>query len=283
MAEETEKIENTEAQEETQEETKEETRESVISKIGNKIKAHFSKEESEEKIDVPQDFYDVAQTLGWSDDEIMDFVMEDGKPIYSDEELLEMLPMLKGEDSTKVEDNSDKVKEPEPLKDKVNNSQEDEKIQKLLDRIDALEKAQGKQKKEDSEREVQNLLNRASKMFDETSKEFEVFGVTEKLPKFPDGRLVPNSPQMKARQEVWDLGIKLYQSGVDFDNAMSASFNAYKGKHLGKNIERNIIKDLKSREKKLSGKRINHDTTATDLSPADVIREVAKKHGRDIL
>jgi hypothetical protein len=117
-------------------------------------------------------------------------------------------------------------------------------------------------------------------MFDDTSKEFEVFGVTEKLPKFPDGRLVPNSPQMKARQEVWDTGIKLYQSGVDFDTAMSISLNAYKGANLGKQIERNVIKDLKNREKKLSGKRVNHEATKVVESTPELIKKLLEERGK---
>lgn len=280
---ETEDIETeTQETEETQD-TKPETRESVVSKIGGMIKNYFSGDkEQEESIDVPQEFYNVAQAQGWTDDEIMDFVVQDGKPVYTDEELLEMLPVLKGEDSVETEKTSDKVvdTQSEAQKDKVNNSQEDEKIQKLLERIDALEKAQGERKKEDVNQEVANLMNRASKMFDEMSKEFEVFGVTEKLPKFPDGRLVPNSPQMKARQEVWDTGIKLYQSGVDFDTAMSISLNAYKGANLGKQIERNVIKDLKNREKKLSGKRVNHETAKTIENGPELIKKILEERGK---
>ena len=284
MAEETEdvKIEEVETPEVKDSETeKPETRESVVSKIGGMIKSHFSgKDESEEEAyDVPTEFANTVQGLGWTDEEVLDFILEDGKPIYSDEELLEMLPILRGENPAKAEEISDKVK-PETPKNEDNNSQEDEKIKKLLDRIDALEKAQGERKESDKKQEVSNLVNRAEQMFDNTSKEFEVFGVTEKLPKFPDGRLIPNSPQMKARQEVWDIGMKLYMSGVDFDTAMSVSLNAYKGKNLGKTIERNVIKELKNREKKLSGKRINHESSQPDLSGPELIGKILEERGK---
>ena len=289
MAEETEKIETEDIQESEQQETKEqkteekeETRESVVSKIGKMIKGHFSDEEKtqEESVSIPQQFYDVAQSLGWTDDEIMDFTLEDGKSLYTNEELLEMLPVLTGENSSEEEQISDKDTTPEPTKDKVDNSQDDEKIKKLLERIDALEKAQGERKEEDEQQELFNFVNRASKMFDEMSKEFEVFGVTEKLPKFPDGRVVPNSPQMKARQEVWDVGTKLFNSGVDFDTAMSIAIDAYKGKNLGKTIERNVIKDLKKREKKLSGKRVNHESTKMAESGPELIKKILEDRGK---
>ena len=275
---------NEDIKEEVKEEvSEEEAKKSTISKIGDLVKNFVSGDsgvdsDSEEGELIPDTFTEAASKAGWTDEDITEF-SED----YSDKELLEMIPTLLGEDSVETEKTSDKTETKSETKEtKVEDSQEDEKIQKLLDRIDALEKSQGVAKDEKEKQEHSNLIHQASQIFDKESKEFEVFGKTEELPKFPDGRLIPTSPQMKARVEVWDLATSLRMSGMDFDKAMSASLNAYKGKNLSKDVKRNIIKDLKKNEKKLSGKHTSHESTKTiDYGP-DVIREIARKAGRDI-
>lgn len=278
---ETEELQEEEVKEEIKEEP--ETKESVIEKIGSKIKSYFSgeKEEQEETVNVPQEFYDVAAAQGWTEDEIMDFILDEGKPLYNDKELIDMIPFLKGENSAEADAISDNPTVDETKDKKVDDSQEDEKTKKLLARIEALEKAQGKQKEVEQKQELSNLVRKGAKIFDDVSKDFEgVFGTTEKLPTFPDGRIVPNSPQMKARSEVWDTALKLHGSGVDFDRAMSIAINAYKGEHLGKVIERNIIKDLKKRETKLSGKRISHESVNDKKTGPEVIKEILQKAGK---
>ena len=254
-----------------------ETKESVIARIATKIKNAVTGGPEEVGDFIPDKFSEAALAQGWTDEDIEDFASN-----YTDEELLEMLPSLLGETSVKTETNSDKVVTPETKDVKVDNSQDDEKTKKLMARIEALEKAQGKSSEETEQQKLTGLVHRASQTFDDVSKEFEVFGKTEELPRFPDGRIVPTSPQMKARNEVWDLAYHLHKTGMDFDNAMSISLNSYKGKNLAKDVKRSMIKDLKNREIKLSGKRTNHETTAVIQSGPEVIREVARRHGREI-
>lgn len=293
MADEVIETENTETQEEVQEETTEEVKEEVsdeeakkstISKIGDMVKNFVSGKEEETEGDIiPDDFTNAALSAGWDEETIEKFSAD-----YNNEELLEMIPTLKGEDSVETEQASDKTDtKSETTETNGEDSQEDEEKKKLLDRIDALEKAQGKIDEQTEEQKLSELDKRASQIFDETFKEFEVFGKTETLPVFPagpnKGQLVPNSPAMKARIEVWGLAYDLHsKAGMDFDNAMSVSLNAYKGKNLAKDVKRNTIKDLKDREKKLSGKHTGHESTSTVLSGPDVIREVARRAGKDI-
>ena len=261
-----------------QETEKPESKESVISKIGGMVKNFVSGDsevdETKGKI-IPEEFTEAATKAGWTEDDITEFTSD-----YTDEELKEMIPSLIVEDSKELENPADKI--PEKVEKKVEDSQEDEKTQKLLERIEALEKTQGKSQEETEQQKLKGLVHQASQMFDETSKEFEVFGKTEELPTFPDGRIVSTSPQMKARNEVWDLAFTLHKSGMDFDSAMSVSLNAYKGKNLAKDVKRSIIKDLKQHEKKLSGKHTSHESTSTVEYGPDVIREVARRAGRDI-
>jgi hypothetical protein len=275
MAEELQEIEEIEETEETPEV---EDEQSVIQKIGSKVKEFFSGEPEVEEREIPDFFSAPAKELGWTEEEIQEFAAD-----YSDEELDEMIPFLIGEDSSEEEETSDNLEEDETEEEKDKDSQEDERIQKLLDRIEALEKAQEKSLEEEEQQEIVGMVDRASRFFDDASDEFEIFGKTEELPKLPDGRIIPTSPQMKARSEVWELAYRLKGTGLDFDDAMSVALNSYKGKNLTKDVQRKVIKDLKKNEKRLGGKRTTHESTKELTNGPDIIREVARKAGKEIL
>lgn len=268
-------------------EVKPEPKESVVAKIAAKVKDFVSGGEvKDEGSDIPDEFTVAAKKIGWEEEDIRSFAAD-----YSDEDLKEMIPFLLGEDTVATDETSDKGKVKDEVKTdlvtetkdkKVEDSQESEQVKKLLARIEALESAQGKSQEERKQQETSNLITRASQLFDEASKEFEVFGTTEKLPTLPDGRIIPTSPAMKARVEVFDLAARLNASGMPFDDAMSVSLNAFKGKNLAKDVKRSVIKDLKKNESKLGGKRTSHESTAELTYGPDVIRAVAQKHGREI-
>lgn len=263
-------------EEQVEEEVKDEpeTRESVITKIQKKINNFFNPQESDEKgSDIPDEFVVAARKLNWSDEDIATFAAD-----YEDKQLLEMIPDLAGE---RAEESVDSPK-PEEEEKKGEDSQDDEKIQKLLDRIAALEKAQEEGKKQDEQAQEFESVRRASQLFDEASKEFEIFGKTDELPKFPDGRLVPNSPQLKARNEVWGVAQSLRSSGMSEEKAFDVAMNAFKGKNLAAKVKEKVIKGLKKNETKLSGKRVSHESQQVEMNGPDVIREVARRHGQTI-
>lgn len=267
--------------EETQEEVKtdEEERVGVIENIKNKIKDFVSGGE-EEGDDIPDEFTDAARNQGWLDDDIKDFIEagNNGEE-YTDEELKEMIPFLSEESAEKSEDaDGENAGEQE---EEVEDSQDDEAMQKLNDRIGELEKALDSAKEVDAGKQQEQAAQRASQLFDDMSKQFEVFGKTSELPKFPDGRLIPNSPQLKARSEVWETAQSLQTAGLDFDAAMDTAMDAYKGKHLATEMQRNTIKALKSRETKLSGKFTRHESTKVPEYGPDVINEILRRHGVD--
>lgn len=254
--------------------TEEEERVGVIENIKNKIKDFVSGGEEDEGDDIPDDFSDAARELGWLDDDIMEFA---GK--YTDEELKEMIPFL-SEESTEKSEDADGANAGEQ-EEEVEDSQDDEAMQKLTDRIGELEKALDSAKEVDAGKQQEQAAQRASQLFDDMSKQFEVFGKTTDLPKFPDGRLIPNSPQLKARSEVWETAQNLQNAGLDFDAAMETAMDAYKGKHLATEMQRNTIKALKSRETKLSGKFTRHESTKVPEYGPDVVNEILRRHGVD--
>jgi hypothetical protein len=260
----------------TEETTEEAPKESILDTIKNKIKSFTSKnEEQETAVVIPDDFTKAALIQGWSSEDVKGFAKD-----YTEAELKEMIPALLSEDSDESDETSDTLEEEETEEQKDEDSQEDEKTKKLLERIEALEKAQGKSHEEDQKQEFIGFIRTASQAFDEASKEFEVFGQTKDLPKFPDGRLIHTSPQMKARDEVFDLACQLQGTGMDFDNALSVSLNAFKGKNLTKDVKRNLIKDLKGKEKRLSGKRTSHESGTKEMTGPEVIRAILNKNNK---
>ncbi len=274
----TEETEQTEQTEETKE-TKPETKESFVDKWKGIIKDRLSggDEDEDAEDEIPDEFTEAARKLNWSDEDTAAFAAD-----FTDEQLKEMIPSLLGEDTVKTDDTSDKTEETqtETKEDKVEDSQEDEKLKQALDRIAVLEEKQGISAEKSVAEEHAGFVKRASDLFDEASKEFEVFGKTDDLPKFPDGRFIPTSPQMKARLEVYERAEQLKEAGMPGDKALELSLNAYKGANLSVETKRNVIKDLKKREQTLGGKRVSHEVEATnDLTGPQILQAVARKHG----
>lgn len=273
-------------------ETKEtnETKTGIVDEIKNIIKGNVDnaadnkddddKGNDSEGDDIPDEFTEAALKEGWTKEEIREWTSD-----LTDDELREyakdlFLPEIK-EDSDKSEQSS---KEGDTIKkdDKVKDDAKDEVIVKLTERLDKLEKGQEKNIERGAQEKRESQALRASQVMDELSKEFEIFGTFDKLLRFPDGRIVSNSPQCKARNEVWELASELHEkAGMDFEKALSTSLDAFKGKNLAKDVKRNLIKDLKKSEKRLSPKHSSHEQVKTGLSGAEVIREVQKKHGVD--
>lgn len=270
----------------------EKQKEGLFAKIGRIIKGEKETDEStSEEYEIPKSFYDAAKEADWTDDDINDFILDEkGKAKFTNEQLEEMKDSLSpaSEDS----DESDKVlrekeaSEPPKAKEEsqeegLEDSQKDETIKELKARVEALEKAKGEDEKGKEQNTLIELASRASQVFDEESKTFEVFGKTEELPTNPrDGSIIPTSPQMKARKEVWGIASALLAQGRPFKEAMEVSLNAYKGKNLKKDVQRDLVKSLKEHEKKLSPKRSSH--TPADKKPLDgyeVVDMALKKAG----
>lgn len=277
--------------EEQQDETKEtnETKVGIVDKIKNIIKGTTDdsvsdKDDGGEGDDIPDEFTEAALKDGWTEEQIKEWTSGS-----TDDELRkyakDLVPLSETkEDSDKSEQSSKKSDTQQSTKedDKIKDDAKDEVIAKLTERLDKLEKGQEKNIEQNVQEKLASQALRASQVMDELSKEFEIFGTFDKLLRFPDGRIVPSSPQCKARNEVWGLASDLHEkAGMDFEQALSTSLDAFKGRNLVKDVKRNLIKDLKKSEKRLSPKHSSHEQVKTGLSGADVIREVQKKHGVD--
>ena len=238
------------------------------------------KEKEEEGSDIPDAFTNACLEQGWTEEEIKEFASD-----LDDTSLLSLIPELlnKEEIAVKKEAKEEKSKPAEKAAEKPAN----EDIAALKKELAEIKDKIGK---DDSARKVQDeeaMVQTVNQVFDEVSKDFEIFGKTEELLKYPagpkKGQFVPTSPAMVARAKVWDKAVPFINGGTPVKEAMDIALTWYKGANLEKDIHRNVIKDLKKHEKKLSAKRSGKETVkvyeSEEERQADVVRAAARKAG----
>lgn len=268
---------------------KEESGAEVVEKIQKEVLGEStSKEGDTEKkdVDIPDAFTNACLEQGWTEEEIKDFASD-----LDDAALLSLIPELldkgeqkgleldKGQAKQEVKaEAADKAAKPEPTNEEL------AIVKKELAEI----KEQIKGAKEDKNaREQEATIQTVNQVFDEASKDFKIFGKTDELLKYPagpkKGQLVSTSPAMVARGEVWDKAVPFIRSGIPAKAAMDIALTWYKGAYLEKDVQRNMIRDLKKHEKKLSAKRSGKETVKTyedeEERQAEVVREAARKLG----
>lgn len=277
----------------------EEDKGSIVRKIMDKLPSFSgkTKEETEEETKelempddfaAPDDFTEAAKAAGWPDDDIRYYAFG-----QTDEELRELIPyLLEEEESTeqKVTPSATDSETPNPDDELIPK----DKAEALKEEIRKEFQAEIKELKEskiktDERQETQRADDRSriiSQVFDEAGKKFKVFGKTSELLRFPagskKGQLVPTSPEMKARKEVVEKAAPFIKKGVSVEEAMDFALNWYKGKNLEADIKRNLIKDLKKSEKKLSAKRTSKETVQSfedeeDYKKQFILREAEKR------
>lgn len=267
---------------------KEEDGAAIVKKIKEDVLGETESKEKDAKEgnDIPDEFTNACLKQGWTEAEIREFATD-----LDDTALLSLIPELLNDDKqessesdkgqTKQEDKSkatDKSAKQEPT---------NEELAALKKELAEIKESIGKSDKERTAREEEATVQTVNQVFDEVSKDFEIFGKTEELLKYPagpnKGQLVPTSPAMIARSEVWDKAVPFIQSGIPVKDAMDIALTWYKGKNLTKDVQRNMIKDLKKHEKKLSAKRSGKETVKVyaneEERQVEVVREAARKAG----
>lgn len=268
---------------------KEESGEEVVAKIQREVLGESDpKEKEEDGTDIPDAFTNACLEQGWTEDEIKEFASD-----LDDAALLSLIPELlatEGEKQEKSELDKGQAKQEVKAKAADDTAKKDatnEELAAIKKELAAIKESIGVADKERNTREEAVLVETVNQVFDEASKDFEIFGKTEELLKYPagpkKGQFVPTSPAMVARREVWEKAFPFVQSGIPTKDAMDIALTWYKGENLEKDVQRNMIKDLKKHEKKLSAKRSGKETVRTFESEeerqAEVVREAARKAG----
>ena len=241
---------------------------------------------------IPDGFSNAVEALGWSGDDIIEFASKgnNGKP-YTDEQLKAMIPELLSqseEDSDKTtkagEQDTKQVTKPDTKSEVSDDNKENQELREQIKKEVIEELGLGdvqelrdsiQQTKENQVAQIETArINRANELFDNASKEFDIFGLTKDLPKYPAGKnkgsYILSSPAMKARAEVFGDALAFmshYESPID--EAMGKALDAYKGKHLKDDVKRGVIKDLKKHERNLSGSRTSKEVKKSYDSKRD--------------
>ena len=276
---------------------KEESGEEVVAKIQREVLGQPDpKEKEEDGTDIPDSFTNACLEQGWTEEEIREFASD-----LDDAALLELIPELlatEGEKQEKSEPAEGQAKQDagrtssaevkaKAADDTAKKEATSEELAAIKKELAAIKESIGEADKERTTKEEEVMVQTVNQVFDEASEKFEIFGKTEELLKYPagpkKGQLVPTSPAMAARTEVWAKAAPFIQSGIPVKDAMDIALTWYKGANLEKDVQRNMIKDLKKHEKKLSAKRSGKETVKTyeseDERKADVVREGARKAG----
>lgn len=243
------------------------------------------KDSEEEGTDIPDEFTNACLKAGWTEEEIREFAAE-----LDDKVLIDLIPEILDEELDEqelAEGQATQEEKPKPPATTTKTKPENEELASLKKELEAIKEELGEARKIKAAREQDAMLDTANHAFDEAGEEFEIFGKTKELLTYPagpkKGQYVPTSPAMIARNEVWNKALPFVQSGVPVREAMDIALTWYKGKHLEKDIHRNVIKDLKKHETKLSAKRTGKETVKVyeneDERKADVVREAARRAG----
>lgn len=246
--------------------------------------------------EISPNFVEAAQKAKWSDEQIVEFAEK-----YTNEELDKLIgTVLTGvaeEPPEKpAEEKPAEKKEPESQDKLLDELLKDERFAKivkpLVDKVDTLtteittlKKGSDETKADKAVQEYVNMENLANKMFDKNAEEFEEFGKTADMPRFPDGRIVPIGPSYDARSKVWGMAVKLRKAGTTFDEAMGEALQWYKGASTEKKTREKVVKDLKKRETKLTPKRSEKNVQRQytegeeDERKADVVKAAYAKTG----
>ena len=266
-------------------------REGILDYIKGALKSAVSTKEPEENTEeetvparevgkeVPSEFLEAAKADGWSTADIAEFSAD-----KTDEELLELIPHLTGEEEEEIAETEEPEKdEPETpqelnqdieaLKSSIRDELRKELLAEYGPKLDVLDDFRA----ENEVRQKLEVFETANQLMDEASKDNPIFGTFEDIPRFAagprEGEPIPTSPEYKARREVFNLAISLMSSGrsQDVKDAMSDALAWHRGKYGQKQMERKVIRNLKQHEKKLSGARTGKETKKEFDSSRDEI------------
>ncbi len=266
---------------------KEESGAEVVAKIQREVLGQPDPKEEEEGKDIPDAFTNACLEQGWTKEEITEFASD-----LDDAALLELIPEISVTEEKQEKSEPGKVQAKQEVKAEAadgtaKNEPTNEELAIVKKELAEIKKQIGEATKERTAKDEAILVDTVNQVFDEASKDFKIFGKTEELLKYPagpkKGQFVPTSSAMVARKEVWEKAFPFIQSGIPAKDAMEIALTWYKGAHLEKDVQRNLIKDLKKHEKKLSAKRSGKETVrvfeSEEERQAEVVREAARKLG----
>lgn len=277
--------------EETPQETEEKEKEGLFAKLKNIVSG--GKEEQEEEAveeDIDSAFTEAARKAGWSDDQIVKVAAG-----LTNEQLRQAIPSISSAEPEEIkEEEKEELSVPDDIDDKLKPfvQQITEALDaKYQEEINSLKESLGQVEQDKFIKEHVNRANSADSFFDKVSEDFPVFGKTEELMRFPDGtpnagQVVPVGQAFEARNEVWKTACMFENTGMPFKEALTEAFNWFKGRGMEKEIHKQVVKDLKRNEQRLSPRRSSKETAkkygSASEEAADVVLQAARAAGVNV-
>jgi len=238
---------------------------------------------------ISDDFINAARLANWSDSQIINFAEN-----KTNEELNSLISFL---EESKPPEQTSKEKE---ITDALNISDEvwnelkesnptlvEKILQPLVDEnknlkvnMNTLKESLGAVHQTEIQKQAREMEDAANEFFDKIAEKFPVFGKTEELGRFPDGRIVPQGVAFDARNEVWGKATRLFKTGDDkytFRNAMQDAMDMYAGKHLEENVKQKVVKDIKKKSEDLTPKKSRKNVVESYESDEEKKIAVVKK------
>jgi hypothetical protein len=306
-------LETEETEDQVQEETNdpEKEKESILTKLTNKLFGKKSEKSNDtddsgskgKEADISENFTQVARKVGYTDEQIIELAEQ-----YSNKELDELVQYLvdndeeeedkeeKGEEAEDTEEEDDEEKK--SIVDKLNVKDKTlksylEQIEKAIEtkyqeKFGKIEESLKTAEKDKSIKEVQKYQTTADSFFDNVSKDFPVFGSTDKLARFPKGtpnagQIIPMGEAFDARNSVYQTAMKFHLMGTDWNEALDEALVWYKGKNMEKDVRSRVLKELKTKETRLSPKRSERSVSSKAITPdeekGNLISDLARRAG----
>lgn len=231
--------------------------------------------------EISPNFIESAGKAGWTPEQIIDYASD-----KSNEDLDSSIDELFKKEEVKSD-----VKpsvEPERKETEVETIETlSAKLNKTTEELNTLKQGLGKVQEKNSVQESVDRVTVANGLFDKFAESFPVFGKTEDLPKVPNGngKLVPTDPAVKARGEVWERAVRLFNTDdkLSFKDALAESLEMYEGKHYKDKVKDDVIKGMKQKSEQLTPKKSRKNVVKTYESEEDrkaaVVRDAAEKAG----
>lgn len=155
---------------------------------------------------------------------------------------------------------------------------ENDTLRKQFVEIDEFKKSNADK---DAQAESHRKAVIADKYFDEKS---EVFGVTKKLPIYPDGSFVEDNPHMVAREGVYRVALMFHEkNGGSFDAAMAEALQWHTGSTKKADIAREIVKDVNKQKQRFSVKptrrKVKRVFKDANAKKSFIVKEAAREAG----
>lgn len=158
----------------------------------------------------------------------------------------------------------------------------EKKFKSRFDEVDAIKE---RTQQENERRASFQRAATADEIFDKVSEHFPEIGLTKELPKNENtGELVLDSPQMKARGQIYKTAMIFHQAnGGTFESAMKNAVQHYAGGQGTQAAARQVVKDLNKQKQRFTPKPTRRKTVKVFKSDkhkaAHIVQEAKRKAG----